>query len=110
LVVSSLRGRVILVDFWTYSCINCLRTLPYVKAWYDKYRDSGLVVIGVHTPEFPFEKDEANVRRMIRDLGIVYPVAMDNDYEIWRNFNNEYWPAHYFIDTTGRIRYHRFGE
>jgi cytochrome c biogenesis protein CcdA/thiol-disulfide isomerase/thioredoxin len=107
---ASLRGKVVLVDFWTYSCINCLRTLPYIKAWYDKYKDSGLVVIGVHTPEFPFEKDESNVRKAIRDLGISYPVAMDNDYAIWRNFNNEYWPADYFVDATGHIRFHHFGE
>jgi cytochrome c biogenesis protein CcdA/thiol-disulfide isomerase/thioredoxin len=110
LTPESLRGKVVLIDFWTYSCINCLRTLPYIKAWYEKYKDDGLVVIGVHTPEFPFEKDEANVRKAVKDLGITYPVAMDNDYEIWGNFNNEYWPAHYFIDATGHIRYHHFGE
>ena len=110
LTPASLRGKVVLVDFWTYSCINCLRTLPYIKAWNEKYKDSGLVVIGVHTPEFPFEKDESNVRKAVHDLGITYPVAMDNDYRIWRNFNNEYWPAHYFIDATGHIRYHHFGE
>jgi cytochrome c biogenesis protein CcdA/thiol-disulfide isomerase/thioredoxin len=110
LTPASLRGKVVLVDFWTYSCINCLRTLPYIKAWNDKYKDSGLVVIGVHTPEFPFEKDESNVRKAVHDLGISYPVAMDNNYAIWRNFNNEYWPAHYFIDATGHIRYHHFGE
>lgn len=107
---ASLRGKVVLVDFWTYSCINCLRTLPYITAWNAKYKASGLVVIGVHTPEFPFEKDEANVRKAVKDLGITYPVAMDNDYRIWRNFNNEYWPAHYFIDATGHVRYHHFGE
>jgi cytochrome c biogenesis protein CcdA/thiol-disulfide isomerase/thioredoxin len=110
LTPASLRGKVVLVDFWTYSCINCLRTLPYIKAWNDKYKDSGLAIIGVHTPEFPFEKDESNVRKAVRDLGISYPVAMDNNYAIWRNFNNEYWPAHYFIDATGNIRYHHFGE
>jgi cytochrome c biogenesis protein CcdA/thiol-disulfide isomerase/thioredoxin len=110
LTPESLRGKVVVVDFWTYSCINCLRTLPYIKAWYAKYKDSGLVVIGVHTPEFPFEKDEANVRKAVRDLGVLYPVAMDNDYAIWQNFNNQYWPAHYFIDATGHIRYHHFGE
>jgi cytochrome c biogenesis protein CcdA/thiol-disulfide isomerase/thioredoxin len=110
LTPAGLRGKVVLVDFWTYSCINCLRTLPYIKAWNEKYRDSGLVIIGVHTPEFPFEKDEANVRKAVHDLGITYPVAMDNDYNIWRGFNNEYWPAHYFIDATGHIRYHHFGE
>jgi thiol-disulfide isomerase/thioredoxin len=110
LTPASLRGKVVLVDFWTYSCINCLRTLPYIKAWYAKYKDSGLVIIGVHTPEFPFEKDEANVRKAVKELGISYPVAMDNDYRIWRNFNNEYWPADYFIDATGHIRHHEFGE
>jgi cytochrome c biogenesis protein CcdA/thiol-disulfide isomerase/thioredoxin len=110
LTPDSLRGKVVLVDFWTYSCINCLRTLPYVKAWYAKYKDSGLVIIGVHTPEFPFEKDEANVRKAVKDLGIAYPVAMDNDYNIWRKFNNEYWPADYFIDASGHIRHHEFGE
>jgi cytochrome c biogenesis protein CcdA/thiol-disulfide isomerase/thioredoxin len=110
LTPESLRGKVVLVDFWTYSCINCLRTLPYIKAWDAKYRDSGLVIIGVHTPEFPFEKDEANVRKAVKELGIAYPVAMDNDYRIWRNFNNEYWPADYFIDATGHIRHHEFGE
>ena len=106
----SLRGKVVLVDFWTYSCINCLRTLPYIKAWNEKYKESGLVILGVHTPEFPFEKDEANVRKAIRELGVTYPVAMDNDYRIWRSFNNEYWPADYFIDATGKLRFHHFGE
>jgi cytochrome c biogenesis protein CcdA/thiol-disulfide isomerase/thioredoxin len=110
LTPASLRGKVVLVDFWTYSCINCLRTLPYIKAWYGKYKDRGLVVIGVHTPEFPFEKDESNVRKTVHDLGISYPVAMDNNYAIWRRFDNEYWPAHYFIDATGRIRYHHYRE
>jgi cytochrome c biogenesis protein CcdA/thiol-disulfide isomerase/thioredoxin len=110
LTIESLRGKVVLVDFWTYSCINCLRTLPYIEAWNAKYKDSGLVIIGVHTPEFPFEKDEANVRKAVKDLGVVYPVAMDNDYKIWRSFSNEYWPADYFIDATGVIRFHHFGE
>ena len=110
LTLESLRGKVVLVDFWTYSCINCLRTLPYIKAWNEKYKDSGLVIIGVHTPEFPFEKDEANVRKAVKDLGVLYPVPMDNDYKIWRSFNNEYWPADYFIDATGRTRFHHFGE
>ncbi len=105
-----LRGKVVLVDFWTYSCVNCLRTLPYVRAWYAKYKDQGLVVIGVHAPEFAFEKDETNVRRAVADLAVDYPVALDNDYAIWRGFNNEYWPAHYFIDAQGRIRHHHFGE
>jgi thiol-disulfide isomerase/thioredoxin len=110
LTPAALRGKVVLVDFWTYSCINCLRTLPYVKAWNEKYKDSGLVILGVHTPEFPFEKDEANVRKAIHDLGVTYPVAMDNNYAIWRSFNNEYWPADYFIDATGAVRFHHFGE
>ena len=110
LTTAALRGKVVLVDFWTYSCINCLRALPYVRGWADKYRDHGLVVIGVHAPEFAFEKDPANVARAIRDLGVDYPVAMDNDYAIWRGFNNQYWPAHYFIDAAGRIRHHHFGE
>ena len=110
LTSAALRGKVVLVDFWTYSCINCLRALPYVRGWADKYRDHGLVVIGVHAPEFAFEKDPANVARAIRDLGVNYPVAMDNDYAIWRGFNNQYWPAHYFIDAAGRIRHHHFGE
>ena len=110
LTAESLRGKVVVVDFWTYSCINCLRSLPTIQAWYDKYKDSGLVVLGVHTPEFPFEKDESNVRNAVRELGIDYPVAMDNDYRIWRGFNNRYWPAHYFIDAAGHVRYHHFGE
>ena len=99
-----------LVDFWTYSCINCLRAIPYVRAWAEKYKDQGLVVIGVHTPEFAFEKNVGNVRTAVADLKIGYPVAIDNNYAIWRAFNNEYWPAHYFIDATGRIRHHHFGE
>jgi cytochrome c biogenesis protein CcdA/thiol-disulfide isomerase/thioredoxin len=110
LTLASLHGKVVLVDFWTYSCINCLRTLPYIKAWNEKYKDSGLVIIGVHTPEFPFEKDESNVRKAVKDLGVTYPVPMDNDYKIWRSFNNEYWPADYFIDATGKVRFHHFGE
>jgi cytochrome c biogenesis protein CcdA/thiol-disulfide isomerase/thioredoxin len=110
LTAESLRGKVVLIDFWTYSCINCLRTLPYLNTWHGKYKDSGLVVIGVHTPEFPFEKDEANVRNAVRELGIAYPVAMDNNYRIWRAFHNQYWPAHYFIDAEGRVRHHHFGE
>ena len=110
LSAEALRGKVVLVDFWTYSCINCLRSLPTIKAWAEKYKDQGLVVIGVHAPEFAFERDPANVRRAVKDLGIAYPVAIDNDYAIWRAFENEYWPAHYFIDAEGRIRYHHFGE
>jgi cytochrome c biogenesis protein CcdA/thiol-disulfide isomerase/thioredoxin len=110
LTAESLRGKVVLIDFWTYSCINCLRTLPYVRAWYDKYRDHGLVVIGVHTPEFAFERDQGNVRRAVAELNVRYPVALDNDYAIWRGFNNHYWPAHYFIDAAGKIRAHHFAE
>lgn len=110
LTTQQLRGKVVVVDFWTYSCINCLRSIPYVKAWAEKYRDQGLVVIGVHTPEFAFEKSQANVRRNVERLGVTYPVAMDNDYAIWRAFRNNYWPAHYFIDAQGRIRHHHFGE
>lgn len=110
LTPEQLRGKVVVVDFWTYSCINCLRALPYVRAWADKYKDQGLVVIGVHTPEFAFEKSEANVRDAVRRLGVDYPVAMDNDFAIWRAFKNQYWPAHYFIDAQGRIRHHHFGE
>lgn len=110
LTSQGLRGKVVLIDFWTYSCINCLRALPYVKAWYEHYRNQGLVVIGVHTPEFAFEKDERNVRRAAQGLGVAYPVALDNDYAIWRAFNNRYWPAHYFIDANGLVRGHHFGE
>ncbi len=110
LTANDLRGKVVLVDFWTYSCINCLRSLPYVRAWADKYKDQGLVVVGVHAPEFAFEKNLDNVRRAVGELKIDYPVAVDNDYAIWRAFNNEYWPAHYFIDAQGRIRHHHFGE
>jgi cytochrome c biogenesis protein CcdA/thiol-disulfide isomerase/thioredoxin len=106
----SLKGKVVLVDFWTYSCINCLRALPYVEGWAAKYKDAGLVVIGVHTPEFAFEKERANVEKAVRDLKVNYPVAIDSDYKIWQAFNNEYWPAHYFIDGKGRIRSHHFGE
>jgi len=106
----SLRGKVVLIDFWTYSCINCLRALPYVEGWAAKYKGAGLVVIGVHTPEFAFEKERSNVEKAVRDLKITYPVAIDSDYRIWQAFNNQYWPAHYFIDGKGRIRYHHFGE
>jgi thiol-disulfide isomerase/thioredoxin len=105
-----LKGKVVLVDFWTYSCINCLRAIPYVEAWAEKYKGDGLVVIGVHTPEFAFEKDQGNVSKAVRDLKITYPVAIDSNYAIWKAFNNEYWPAHYFIDKLGIIRYHHFGE
>ncbi|WP_175958348.1 cytochrome c biogenesis protein DipZ [Burkholderia sp. BCC0405] len=110
LTAAGLRGKVVLVDFWTYSCINCLRTLPYTNAWAHKYAPYGLVVIGVHAPEFAFERDIGNVKKAVHDLGIDYPVAIDNGYSIWRAFGNEYWPAHYFIDAQGRIRHHHFGE
>lgn len=110
LTAAGLRGKVVLVDFWTYSCINCLRTLPYTNAWARKYAPYGLVVIGVHAPEFAFERDIGNVKKAVHDLGIDYPVAIDNGYSIWRAFNNEYWPAHYFIDAQGRVRHHHFGE
>jgi len=106
----SLRGNVVLVDFWTYTCINSLRPLPYVKAWAAKYKDAGLVVIGVHTPEFSFEREPENVQNALRDLNVVYPVAIDSNYRIWSAFNNEYWPAQYLIDGKGRIRFHHFGE
>lgn len=105
-----LRGKVTLVYFWTYSCINCIRTLPYLRAWAEKYKDQGLVVVGVHTPEFAFEKTPDNVRRAIADFRIGFPVAVDSDYRIWRAFNNSYWPAAYFVDGRGNIRHHQFGE
>ena len=105
-----LRGKVVLVDFWTYSCINCLRSLPYVEAWAQKYKDHGLVVIGVHSPEFAFEKDTDNVKKALSDLHVTYPVAVDSNLAIWQAFNNQSWPAHYFIDAQGRIRGHQFGE
>ena len=110
LTVQDLRGKVVLIDFWTYSCINCLRSLPYVKAWAQKYKDQGLVVIGVHAPEFAFERNIDNVKKAVHDLGVDYPVAIDNNYAIWRALNNQYWPAHYFVDGKGQIRYHHFGE
>jgi thiol-disulfide isomerase/thioredoxin len=106
----SLRGKVVLVDIWTYSCINSLRQLPYMKSWAAKYKDAGLVVIGVHAPEFGFEKERGNVENAVRDLKLTYPVAIDSNHAIWQAFNNEYWPADYFIDGKGRIRYHHFGE
>jgi cytochrome c biogenesis protein CcdA/thiol-disulfide isomerase/thioredoxin len=110
LTAEDLKGKVVLVDFWTYSCINCLRAIPYVRAWAEKYRDHGLVVIGVHAPEFAFERNVDNVKKAMATLKIGYPVAIDNDYKIWRAFENEYWPAHYFIDAKGQIRHHHFGE
>lgn len=110
LTSESLRGKVVLVDFWTFDCINCKHTLPYVNSWAKKYEKDGLVVIGVHTPEYGFEKVLGDVREQVRQLGINYPVAIDNNYAIWRSFNNQYWPAHYLIDATGKIRYSHFGE
>ena len=106
----SLRGRVVLINFWTYSCINSLRPLPYLKSWASQYKNDGLVVLGVHTPEFSFEKERANVDWAVREFNITYPVAMDNDYRIWHAFRNEYWPAFYVVDGKGSIRYRRFGE
>ena len=106
----SLRGKVVLVNFWTYSCINSLRELPYIKAWAAKYKDAGLVVIGVHAPEFGFEKDPANVKNAVSDLRVLFPVPIDSGHSIWSAFRNQYWPADYFIDRKGRIRYHHFGE
>jgi thiol-disulfide isomerase/thioredoxin len=106
----SLRGKVVLVNFWTYSCINSLRELPYIKSWAAKYKDTGLVVIGVHAPEFGFEKERQNVENALRELKITFPVPVDSNHRIWQAFNNEYWPADYFIDGKGRIRYHHFGE
>jgi len=110
LTPSELRGRVVLADFWTYTCVNWLRTLPYLRAWDQKYRDSGLVILGIHTPEFSFEKNIDNVRMAVSDMGIEYPVAVDSDYEIWRAFDNHYWPAAYLVDAAGVIRHHHFGE
>src|SRR5215475_7356330 len=110
LTASALRGKVVLVDFWTYTCINWLRTLPYVRAWHEKYRDQGLMVIGVHTPEFTFEKNTNNVRWAAKEMRVDYPIAVDSDYVIWRAFKNQYWPALYFIDARGRARHHHFGE
>jgi thiol-disulfide isomerase/thioredoxin len=110
LTPESLRGHVVVVEFWTYTCINWLRTLPYVRAWADKYRDQGLVVLGVHTPEFTFERDVDNVRAAVESMRIGFPVALDSEYAVWQAFANHYWPALYFIDATGRIRHHVFGE
>ncbi len=110
LTVDGLRGKAVLINFWTYTCINWLRQLPYVRAWAEKYKDQGLTVIGVHTPEFEFEKNIDNVRQASTEMKIDYPIAVDNDYAVWRAFGNRYWPALYFIDTQGRIRHHQFGE
>jgi thiol-disulfide isomerase/thioredoxin len=110
LSMQSLRGKVVLVDFWTYTCINCIRTLPHVKSWHEKYKDKGLVVVGVHTPEYPFERATANVQAAIKRFGIAYPVAQDNRYATWQAYANQYWPAVYLIDRQGRIAYTHFGE
>ena len=110
LTAADLQGKVVLVDFWTYTCINWLRTLPYVRAWAARYKEQGLVVIGVHTPEFSFEEDVDNVRKAAQERGVTYPIAIDNNRAIWSGFGNHYWPALYFIDATGRVRDHHFGE
>jgi len=110
LTLASLRGKVVLIDFWTYSCVNCIRTLPYVKRWYDTYRDAGLVVVGVHTPEFAFEHVPGNVEKAVQSFGIDYPVALDNDFGTWTAWGNRYWPAEYYIDRQGHVRYAHFGE
>ena len=108
--MADLAGKVVLLDFWTYSCINCVRTIPHLRAWYERYRDEGFVILGVHTPEFAFERDPDNVRAAMKDLGVTWPVVLDNDYAQWRAYNNRYWPAHYFIDAAGQVRYFHFGE
>ncbi|MBP9820367.1 thioredoxin family protein, partial [Candidatus Woesebacteria bacterium] len=110
LLSDQLQGKVVLVDFWTYSCINCIRTFPYVTKWYETYKDKGFVIVGVHAPEFEFEKNADNVMAAMEEYGITYPVVQDNDFQIWRAYNNRYWPAHYLIDKTGKIRYTHFGE
>lgn len=110
ITISSLRGKVVLIDFWTYTCINCIRTLPYLKSWHNKYKDKGLVIIGVHTPEFEFEKNPDNVARAIKDFDLTYPVMQDNDFATWNAYNNHYWPAKYLVDKNGKIRYTHFGE
>jgi cytochrome c biogenesis protein CcdA/thiol-disulfide isomerase/thioredoxin len=110
LSMDDLRGKVVLVDFWTYSCINCLRTLPYIEKWDERYRSKGLVVVGVHTPEFQFEHDPGNVRAAVKRLGVRYPVALDNDYDTWDAYGNKYWPADYLVDQTGRVRHIHVGE
>ncbi|MBI4151252.1 thioredoxin family protein, partial [Candidatus Woesearchaeota archaeon] len=110
LTLAQLRGKVVLVDFWTYSCINCIRTLPYLKQWHDSYADAGLVILGVHTPEFAFEQDPENVRKAVNKFGITYPVMQDNDYRTWRAYKNQYWPRKYLVDIDGFIRYDHIGE
>jgi thiol-disulfide isomerase/thioredoxin len=110
LTMQGLRGKVVLVDFWTYTCINCVNTLPYVKSWYEKYKDQGLVVVGVHTPEFPFERSADNVKKAIGRFGIAYPVAQDNRYATWNAYSNQFWPAFYLVDRKGQVVYTHFGE
>src|ERR1700694_4484623 len=110
LTPAGLRGKVVLIDVWTYTCINWLRTLPYVRAWAEKYKNQGLVVIGVHSPEFAFEKNVENVRRAAKDMRVDYPIAIDSDHAVWRALKNEYWPALYIVDAQGHIRHHHFGE
>jgi len=110
LKAEDLKGKVVLIDFWTYSCINCLRTLPTMRMWQDRYHDQGLVIVGVHTPEFGFEGQTVKVQRAVERFGLKYPVAVDGNHSIWNAFNNQYWPAHYLVDANGRIRYQHFGE
>ena len=110
LTMEALRGKVVLIDFWTYSCVNCIRTIPYLKSWHDTYADSGLVIIGVHAPEFAFERNPDNLRKAIKDLGVTWPVVADNDFRQWRAYGNRYWPAKFFIDARGKVRYYHFGE
>lgn len=110
LTLAELKGRVVLIDFWTYSCVNCIRTLPYLRAWHDKYASKGLVIIGVHSPEFEFEKSLDNLQAAVQDFDINYPVVQDNDFTIWRSYDNRYWPAKYLLDKEGTIRYTHFGE
>lgn len=108
--IQDLKGKVVLIDFWTYSCINCIRAIPNIQTWYDKYKDAGLVVVGVHAPEFAFEKQKSNVENAVSEFGITYPVGLDNDFQTWRAYKNRYWPAHYFIDRNGKVRHTHFGE
>lgn len=110
LTMAGLRGKVVLIDFWTYACINCLRTLPYINRWARTYRHEGLVVVGVHTPEFPFERSTANLQTAMQRFGVKHPVAQDNSYRTWKAYNNKYWPATYLVDANGRIQYRHFGE
>ena len=110
LLPNDLKGKVVLVDFWTYSCVNCQKTLPYLKKWWEKYKDKNFLIIGIHTPEFEFEKDKSNVERAAHELGVFWPIVLDNDYVNWNNFANKYWPAKYLVDENGYIVYTHFGE